>query len=139
MFYYSKTTNAFYLADSKANYIAAGTWPDDAVDVSIDVFNEFSANPPESKMREPGRDGMPSWGDIPPLSMDELISIASDQKSRLLIIADRTINTLKDAVELDMATDEEAAMHTAWRKYRVLLSRVDVTKAPDIKWPKEPV
>ncbi|EMM5239625.1 TPA: tail fiber assembly protein, partial [Escherichia coli] len=25
-----------------------------------------------------------------------------------------------------------------WKKYRVLLNRVDTSTAPDIEWPKEP-
>ena len=45
------------------------------------------------------------------------------------------IATLQDAVELDMATVEETDHLTQWRKYRVLLSRVDVT-AP--VWPEVP-
>nr|WP_275377026.1 tail fiber assembly protein [Xenorhabdus bovienii] len=27
---------------------------------------------------------------------------------------------------------------TAWRRYRVLLSRVDCSTAPDVKWPEQP-
>lgn len=36
---------------------------------------------------------------------------------------------------LDMATDEERTQLTTLKKYRVLLSRVDTSKAPDIDWP----
>jgi hypothetical protein len=45
---------------------------------------------------------------------------------------------LQDAVELDMATDEEKSRYDAWRKYRVLLTRVDTSLAPDINWPEPP-
>ncbi|MGG2140372.1 tail fiber assembly protein [Symbiopectobacterium sp. RP] len=45
---------------------------------------------------------------------------------------------LQDAVDLDMATDEEKAALTEWQKYVVLLSRVDVN-ATDIEWPEQPM
>ncbi|HBR2160753.1 TPA: tail fiber assembly protein, partial [Klebsiella pneumoniae] len=47
----------------------------------------------------------------------------------------QTISILQDAVDLDMATDEERTQLTTLKKYRVLLSRVDTSKAPDIDWP----
>lgn len=40
--------------------------------------------------------------------------------------ANNVIATMQDAVDLNMATDEETANLQAWKKYRVLLSRVDV-------------
>lgn len=48
------------------------------------------------------------------------------------------IEPLQDAVDLDMATDEEKSRYDAWRKYRVLLMRVDTSQAPDINWPDPP-
>lgn len=60
---------------------------------------------------------------------------AQRKKLELLNQANNVIATLQDAVDLDMATDEEAEGLTQWRKYRVLLSRVDVT-AP--VWPEVP-
>jgi hypothetical protein len=60
---------------------------------------------------------------------------AQSRKQELLNQANNVIATLQDAVELDMATVEETDHLTQWRKYRVLLSRVDVT-AP--VWPEVP-
>ncbi|HHL1887459.1 TPA: tail fiber assembly protein, partial [Klebsiella pneumoniae] len=39
---------------------------------------------------------------------------------------------------LEMATDDEKTRLAAWKKYRVLLNRVDTSTAPDIKWPEKP-
>ncbi|HDQ1679619.1 TPA: tail fiber assembly protein [Escherichia coli] len=58
------------------------------------------------------------------------------QKANLIAEASQTISILQDAVDLDMATDEERTQLTTLKKYRVLLSRVDTSKAPDIDWPK---
>lgn len=63
---------------------------------------------------------------------------AADKKSFLMKQAHDTIAPLQDAVDLDMATDAEKAALLAWKKYRVLLNRVDITKAPDIEWPEPP-
>ncbi|MEY0289881.1 tail fiber assembly protein, partial [Providencia rettgeri] len=41
-------------------------------------------------------------------------------------------------VQNSMATDEEKAQLIAWKKYRVLLNRVDTSLALDIDWPEKP-
>ncbi|EKK4595233.1 tail fiber assembly protein, partial [Escherichia coli] len=45
----------------------------------------------------------------------------------------------QDAVDAGIATDEETSILTEWKKYRVLLMRVDTSTAPDIEWPTPPV
>jgi hypothetical protein len=37
-----------------------------------------------------------------------------------------------------MATEEEMTALQEWKKYRVLLNRVDTSTAPDIEWPEKP-
>lgn len=53
-------------------------------------------------------------------------------------VANASITPLQDAADLDIATDEEMESLRAWKKYRVLLNRVDTSKAPDIEWPDKP-
>ncbi|HGZ2335536.1 TPA: tail fiber assembly protein, partial [Shigella boydii] len=48
------------------------------------------------------------------------------------------IAPLQDAVDLEIATEEENSLLEAWKKYRVLLNCVDTSTAPDIEWPEEP-
>lgn len=63
---------------------------------------------------------------------------ANDEaKSSLLSEASLKISILNDAVELDEATDEEVKYLIAWKKYRVLVNRVD-TEQTDIIWPEKP-
>lgn len=62
---------------------------------------------------------------------------AAQKKSVLMQQAHDAIAPLEDAVDLDMATDAEKTALLAWKKYRVLLNRVDITQAPDIDWPEE--
>ncbi|MEQ4659638.1 tail fiber assembly protein [Providencia manganoxydans] len=74
----------------------------------------------------------------PPVSRDQLIAEAEQQKQSLLAEANNAIAPLQDAVELGMATEDEAAALQEWKKYRVLLNRVDISMAPDIDWPEKP-
>ena len=59
------------------------------------------------------------------------------QRDSLLAMATDKTAPLQDAVDLDMATYEEAASLKAWKKYRVLLIRIEQQAGfPDsIEWP----
>lgn len=59
-------------------------------------------------------------------------------KQMLMDDASQRIGVLQDAVDLEMATDEEAAALPLWKKYRVLLSRIDANTADEIEWPAKP-
>lgn len=63
---------------------------------------------------------------------------ANDTKAILIKSASEQIEPLQDAVDLGMATDEEKIRFNEWRKYRVLLTRVDTSSAPKIVWPSQP-
>ncbi|ECL4591378.1 tail fiber assembly protein [Salmonella enterica] len=58
---------------------------------------------------------------------------AEETKKRLLQLATDKIAPLQDAVDLDIATEDEKAQLDEWKQYRVLVNRVDTTN-PD--WPK---
>lgn len=64
---------------------------------------------------------------------------AADKKSFLIQSASDTLSPLQDAIELGMATEEEKSRYDAWRKYRVLLTRVDIFQYPEIVWPEKPL
>lgn len=66
------------------------------------------------------------------------VNEANGQKLALSGEASERISTLSDAVELEMASDAEQAVLTEWKKYRVLLSRIDTSSAPNIDWPARP-
>lgn len=71
---------------------------------------------------------------------DKLLADAKAELARRRAAADYAIAPLQDAVDLDDATDVEAAALKAWKKYRVALSRVpDQPGYPDaIDWPASP-
>ncbi|MTD37811.1 tail fiber assembly protein [Erwinia sp. CPCC 100877] len=63
---------------------------------------------------------------------------AEKKKIELLRNVSVNILPLQDAVDFNIATEQEQQQLTAWKKYRVLLNRVDTSKAPDIEWPQAP-
>lgn len=132
-FYYSKSENAFYSLALKEQYVSAGSWPDDAFPVEDSVYEVFAlSTPPDKKIRVPGDDGLPAWGDIPSPSDDDIIAANERTKLQLRSIADSEIEWRQDAVDAGIAMEEETAALAEWKKYRVLLMRVD-TADPD--WP----
>lgn len=74
----------------------------------------------------------------PEVPIKVLISQAEQQKASLIAEATKKISILQDAVDLEMATEDEKNKLTAWKRYRVILNRVDTSKAPDITWPDIP-
>lgn len=63
---------------------------------------------------------------------------AEEKKTRLLNDATAKIAPLQDAVDTELTTDEEKEQLIAWKTYRVLLSRIDTSQAPEIQWPEPP-
>lgn len=60
-----------------------------------------------------------------------------EQRTRIASAANM-IAPLQDAVDLNMANTAEITRLESWKKYRVMLNRLDITTAPDIDWPSAP-
>lgn len=139
---YSASRNSFYEVAELDLYVEAGTAPQDLVEVADSVFEEFTQGPyPEGKTREAGPEGMPIWVDVPPPSEEEMAARHFAQRDAYLDEAAIRIAPLQDAVDLGMATADEVAELTAWKRYRVELNRL--ATAPgfpfDFQWPEVPV
>ena len=63
---------------------------------------------------------------------------AEIQKQALMAEASDIIAPLQDAVDLDMATPDEESALKEWKKYRVLLNRVDTSPGVGVVWPTRP-
>ncbi|ERT10941.1 tail fiber assembly protein [Photorhabdus temperata] len=66
------------------------------------------------------------------------IEQAEQQRATLCQQANEAATLLQYAVETELASEEEKVQLLNWKKYLVLLSRVDTSLAPDIEWPKMP-
>lgn len=131
-------SNIYAVIDGEGNVINTVLW---------DGENEW--NPPDGttviKVDDSGagigwtyKDGVFTPPPIPEVPKEKLIAQAEQQKANLITEASQTISILQDAVDLDMATDAETAALPLWKKYRVLLSRVDANTSDDVVWPEAP-
>ncbi len=135
MYFFSPSENAFYPVEMQEDYILAGSFPDDAVEVEEAIWLTFAGDiPPAGKVRIAGEKGLPAWADAPQPDIDPVTAF-SKQKHTLLADAENVITPLTRAVKYGIATDEEKARLEAWEKYSVLLSRTD---AENPGWPEQP-
>ncbi|HAU5563295.1 TPA: tail fiber assembly protein [Serratia fonticola] len=74
----------------------------------------------------------------PVIEAEDAVFLASSRLAAEIDDANRAMAPLQDAVDISIATDEETARLAQWKKYRVMLSRIDVSAAPDISWPVKP-
>lgn len=136
--YFSASENGFFDDAFKADYTAAGTWPDDAAALSDRWYQYLLNGQSLGRIVTVNEYGQPVLADPPSPTKEQLIAEAKAHKAALITAASETIAILKDAVDLGKATKEEEARLLAWREYRVLLMRVDTSLAPDIEWPVAP-
>ncbi|SFN72295.1 virus tail fibre assembly protein, lambda gpK [Izhakiella capsodis] len=131
-YFYSKTTGGFYPEAMKSDY---PDWPADAIPVKDSDYEQLFEGQAKGKIITANESGYPVLSDPPPPTQEQLLAAAEYKRSKLMAEATQTIDTLQDAVDLDMATDDEKQSLASWKKYRVLLSRVDCTKPT---WPERP-
>ncbi|WJN74355.1 tail fiber assembly protein [Burkholderia anthina] len=111
--------------------------PVDAVEVAADQYAVLlAANSQEGKTIAI-KDGCVVAVDPPAPTAQVVMQANASVRDRLLASAALSIAPLQDADDLGMATDGEKALLTAWKKYRVDISRVDLTKASPA-WPSTP-
>lgn len=71
---------------------------------------------------------------------EQLLATAAADLAQRRAVADAAIAPLQDAVELEEATEAEAALLKEWKRYRVALSRLPEQEGypNDIDWPALP-
>ncbi|AZD46690.1 tail fiber assembly protein [Pseudomonas chlororaphis] len=128
---------------------------EDTKDSLGEIIFTASPNDPESHGRDLFDRAMAlEFGDIAEPGVDVIKSNMLLQRAELTAVANSVIeklqadvNILQDSVELEIATDKEiAALATkkvslsAWKKYRVLLSRVQEQEGfpTVVEWPEAP-
>lgn len=131
--YYAASTNGFYSPEINVTDI-----PEDAVEITEEKWVSLLNGQSAGKLISSDKKGNPILIDFPAPTVDELISLAGSQRTRLTAEATVQIGPLQDADDLGIATDEEIKKLKAWKTYRVMLSRVDVSKVPEITWPESP-
>ncbi|QDH85512.1 tail fiber assembly [Proteus phage vB_PmiP_RS51pmB] len=116
MHYYKDENNGVWGYDE--DQVAAGIVRDGLIEITEKEADKLLAPPPPTK--------------------EQLVENAESKKQRLMAEATVMIDTLQGAIDFEMATDEEVKSLKEWKKYRIMLNRVDASKAPDIEWPVKP-
>ncbi|MDI9801768.1 tail fiber assembly protein [Citrobacter koseri] len=137
--YFSPSNCGFYPEEFRKDYEASATgWPEDALEIPYELYESLLAEQQENKVIVAGDNGYPVLQHIEGPTSSQLKEIADENKQVLMMEAAEMIAPLQDAVDLDIATEDETSQWLAWKKYRVLLNRVDTSKAPEIDWPEKP-
>ncbi|MCI1897286.1 MAG: tail fiber assembly protein [Enterobacter sp.] len=137
-FFYSAKTNGFYPYSLLEDYKGAGNWPDDAVEISERWYLYLLEGQGAGKIISSNEYGSPVLSVPPEPSAEELIARAEETRSVLMKEANARVTPLQDADELGIATGEEMTELTRWKRYRVMLNRLDISAAPSIEWPELP-
>ncbi|MCK6885521.1 tail fiber assembly protein [Enterobacter roggenkampii] len=109
--------------------------PVDAIEIDADEYHRLLEGQQNGLEITPGADGSPVLTE----PVIDYVAQAQQVKNSLRLTADAEISWRQDAVDAGIATAGETAALTEWKRYRVLLMRVDISKAPDINWPETPV
>lgn len=135
---YSPSTNAMYAVSMKEAYEAAGTWPADGIEITDEIFNEFTQSSPQGKIRT-AVNGAPAWVDVPPPTAEESVLYAENVKLGLLNEATKAITIWQTKLLMGRKLNEEESLSlNSWMDFIDDLTGVDTSKAPDIDWPSHP-
>lgn len=121
--HYSAITNGFYRDGDKL--------PMDVIEITQQQLDDLMHRQEQGFIIVPNHDGYPTAVE----NTVDPIEAATVNKTQMRMMADDEISWLQDAVDVGIATDEETAALAAWKKYRVLLMRVDTA---DPAWPTPP-
>ena len=112
--------------------------PDDLIEVADEELSTYWKRSAPVGKQFGTASGRPSWVNLPPPTYEQLVVVANAKKSQSKAVTDSEIDWRQDAVDGGYAEGDEAAELAAWKKSRVLLMRIDTSKAPDSEWPVAP-
>lgn len=116
------------------------TWPSDAILVSDEIASKYwMVTPPDGK-RLGSVKGNPAWVDIPPPTQEELISQAETERKRRVLDANEFMNSKQwpGKAAIGRLKGDELASYNLWLDYLDALLSLDVSSAPNVKWPGRP-
>lgn len=138
---YSAKNNAFFPVADLFRYEEAGWDLSDLVDVTDEIFTEFTQDRNiEGLMRTAGDDGLPQWSPLPPPTPEQILANAAQEKQQRIGAANAYINSKQwpSKLALGRLSDAETARFNLWLDYLDALAAVDTATAPDIVWPEKP-
>ncbi|WP_294966387.1 tail fiber assembly protein [uncultured Gilliamella sp.] len=73
----------------------------------------------------------------PKITKEDIIFNNKIRKDNLIIEANEKIKILEDIIELEMQETNEEEQLKEWKRYRIILTRIDINNI-DIKFPSKP-
>lgn len=131
--FFNKLNWGFYDPSEKLFY--GDNWPDkeDLVEIDNDEYERYSSQPPRGHILAADLNGKPTWQEVPGQIEENNVGIIKS----LMAVASAKIAPLQDAVDLDIATEDEIAALKEWKLYRIKLNRIDTT-VTDLNLPVAP-
>ncbi|ENG2552030.1 TPA: tail fiber assembly protein [Citrobacter freundii] len=133
---WSPSQKGFFPLTEEDQFKKAGSWPSDGVEVSESDHDALYPIPDGQIIDTV--DGYPAWVAAPLPTQEELVSVAEQQRSALLLEARATISLWQTELQLGIISDEDKASLIVWMNYIKALQAIDTSKAPDITWPDKP-
>lgn len=135
---YSALNNAFFTKSELPAFDAACWDLSDIVDVDDAVFAEYTRDRNrEGLHRIAGNDGLPGWGELPPLTHEQQVEAAELQRTSLLVHANAVTADWRTELALGIISDEDKARLIAWMEYIKQVKAVDMSMLP-VSWPIPP-
>lgn len=135
---YSAKNNAFFYKPELHLYENVGWDLSDIIDVSYDLFLEFTQDRnEEGVMRVAGDDGLPSWEELPPLTHEQQVAAAELERTALLAQANAKTADWRTELALGIISDEDKSDLIAWMQYIKQVKAVDTSMLP-ASWPVRP-
>lgn len=139
-YFYSAKHNSFFPLELKDDYINGIGWPEDAAEVTEQVYNEFTGEPPKGQKRVAGKNGLPEWEDIPPPTHEEIVAHAEVERQSRTDAANGYMNGKQwpGKAAIGRLKGNDLTQYNLWLDYLDQLEAVDTSSAPNIVWPISP-
>lgn len=137
---YSSETNSFYPKELEESYRASDSWPDKYVDVSEEEHARLIAGLSEGKSIVPGDKGYPRLTTVSLYSQEDQVQYAKYERDGRANKAAQSIMSIQLRQNVGrVLTSEEKVKLKGVLDYLDALDSLDLSTAPDIKWPAKPV
>ena len=127
--FYNSGTNGFYDTN-------IGNVPKNSIEITTEYHKQLLELQSAGYVIQPDEHGRPAAVDLV-LTAEEIIAKNKLEQQKRLDTANKNIEILQDIIDLEMSSGDEADQLKLWKRYRVLLTRVDVNSI-DADFPLPP-
>lgn len=121
--YFSPSALEFLAGEVRERYIASGTWPDDATEITEDDWQEYGAsNAPEGKQLGADKNGLPCW--------------VKESQQRVDIRRQDAMNQIDNAADRVRAADRSIGRYLDAEYQLVAQALIDYRANPDGEVPE---